>query len=78
MAQSPKYTGTTGTAGTAADSPVTHNRQIRFQNALDILGKQIYLYANRMYEMYWGQGPLVCNRPAIIVIPESVEKKPDG
>jgi putative hydrolase of the HAD superfamily len=36
-----------------ADSPVTHNRQIRFQNALDILGKPIYPHATRLYHIYW-------------------------
>lgn len=30
-----------------------HNRQIRFQNALEILGIPIYPYATRMYELYW-------------------------
>lgn len=36
------------------DSAVFHNRQIRFQNALDILEIPIYPYACRMYDLYWG------------------------
>ncbi|WP_059066179.1 HAD family hydrolase [Mediterraneibacter massiliensis] len=33
--------------------PSFHNRQIRFQNALEILKKPIYPYATEMYTIYW-------------------------
>lgn len=35
------------------DSPTFHNRQIRFQNALEILHQPIYPYATEMYKIYW-------------------------
>lgn len=35
------------------DSPAFHNRQIRFQNALEILRQPIYPYATEMYKIYW-------------------------
>lgn len=33
--------------------PSFHNRQIRFQNTLEILKKPVYPYANEMYKIYW-------------------------
>lgn len=33
--------------------PSTHNRQIRFQNMLHMLGIPIYPHANEMYRLYW-------------------------
>lgn len=35
------------------DSAAFHNRQIRFQNALEILQQPIYPYAMQMYHIYW-------------------------
>lgn len=35
------------------DCPSFHNRQIRYQNALEILGKPIYPYGTEAYRVYW-------------------------
>lgn len=35
------------------DSPAIHNRQIRFQNALEILKQPIYPHGTRLYQIYW-------------------------
>lgn len=35
------------------NNPTFHNRQIRYQNALDYLKLPIYPYANEMYRIYW-------------------------
>lgn len=61
---------------TALDSPVTHNRQIRFQNALTLLKKPIYPHGSRMYELYWdsileGATP----EPGLIKLLEGLKKK---
>lgn len=37
------------------DNPAFHNRQIRFQNALEYLNLPIYPHANKMYALYWGE-----------------------
>ncbi|MCI6465705.1 MAG: HAD-IA family hydrolase [Faecalicatena sp.] len=34
-------------------SPTTHNRQIRFQNALEILHKPIHPHGTKLYQLYW-------------------------
>lgn len=36
------------------DTAAFHNRLIRFQNMLEILGKPIHPYASELYELYWG------------------------
>lgn len=34
-------------------NPGIHNRQVRFQNALSLLGKKIHPHATEMYHAYW-------------------------
>lgn len=34
-------------------NPGIHNRQVRFQNVLSLLGKKIYPHATEMYHCYW-------------------------
>lgn len=58
------------------DYPSIHNRQIRFQNTLEMLHLPSYPYATEMYRIYWDTHlEAMAPEPGIISILELLKKK---